>query len=1062
MLNVPEMTALYESADKLIETFDQTRMMYLDYEGSWVTNPQTLRDRISNELWYTLWEVKQQGYYDCEIKSILSPFIRDNVSWNITCKVYHTLVESRNDIDNLLIIFEVLYSLIEFCTYTRNSELYVADWDLKNKARKTYYLKKSQEFMKKLHQTLGDEKSINDLFKITDALKQQSEGETEKVILLKGIFNQVCIIIAEEEKVRQSINEFLDRLRSVKKKDEIYAIINEEIGSSLGMMTKVPRALLRPCLELIVNRDISVASGFPYEASGILGGLSDLRSTDTLLAALDMYEPKHTIVRCNLIYALSNLKQKKTLNQLLDVLREPDFAEVHLSSGTSGYMQSLNWEKCEAIWALGKLGAEASEAIPVLRDFISSSDNDIKLALAWAVGMIGRDQKEKFGGIDAGIVTILINLLGALDSKIFEEVVFSLRRLGLPDFLHALYLHTVKTIPILSLKPSNAGLYELSESIFHLMSVKRPVIIAVTGDSGTGKTYFCDSITNGFGGVRKDEIAYFMRDNPGHMIEFYRMLGIKLLKELFDPEQFQDYPFTEEEDNPDAFFEKFIERYSNKKLIILDGWMDQSYFYQVIKVFFAKGYLDAIVNFRTTSSSKRLNLEEREGLLENVKTCLSYVEKPMIEETEFYRDCNVLIYNLDNSMPSRLCKEEISEVFSRKKVDTWGDFIRVGQFKDNIRSLTTSEEILSFTNEKISLDSQYFSLTKTSRFVIKEARFSRILNEDGEGEPNLLQTIRCGDLRIKRIVFYTQGQIAFCAYDGSVGILSGLNDEIFYTDAHRVEPIGLSIFEGDICSIDSDGILKITSFERNTTTHVTQPGSPACTLFSDRSGRIVTGHVDGTIRVWDVKSKEVKVIQGHTHALHALVVDRNGRIISSAEDGEVRIWDVEEKRVKVLRGLNAPISVIRLYPDGRLVGGTGLGGAGCELWPSNIKMIDVEANVSKNLYLFGEGVTDAIHVYFDGRLFAGITNCEDDMIFSGLVMIDPRSDFGEFKILNKHSYSVRDCVTMGPRIITCGSKDDSEQTLQIWATESYVIMEREKLKLITEAMTKPSYYRTLF
>ncbi len=1055
-MDIPKIKNLLPSLKALLEGLDPTTLVYLDSNGRWLRDPQTLRDRIANELWFRIWEIKLKRDFTKQIKSIIYPFIRDEGSWDVTCSVFRGIfAENCEETDDLLVIMEVLYLLVEYGAYKTASEAYVADWDDKGRTRRTQYLKKAEEFLGDLKRIGGDNSKVDTLFKIIDLLKGDKES----------IFNKVSLIIAEEEKVRQYVNGLLTDLKSAKQEDIVNDLINGGTSSTLGMITTVPAALLRPCLALLTDPAIDVSSGLQYEASIILGRLNDPRSADTLLKALETYDLKYTHLRCNLIYAAGNLRQKKAVSHLIDILEGPDSIDVRSSDGSLGYNQPLSSEKREAIWALGKLGANAVGVIPVLMKCIDIADRETQLCLAWAMGMIGRGQKGKFGGIDAGIVIALLNLLMVKDGQIFEEASFALRELDLPDFLHTLYLRNLAAAPVLSLKPSSNGLYELSETLLHLMSIKGLVVMAVTGDSGTGKTYFCEVIAKGFAGLREDEILYLLRDDPGHMKIFNRMLGIKWLKGNVSPQFYQDYSLTEYDENPDEFFDEFIREYSHKKLIILDGWMDEVYFQRIVETFYAKGYLDIVVNFRTTFSTKRLNLEEREGSLESVRTHLSYIEESVIQETRLYREGLVLIYGLDNSIPSRLSRGEIFEVFQRKKVEAWGDYIRIGRFERDVQPLSIEDGTLSSRWEEIIFEIEGISSEGVSPLTPNEASFSRILNEDIAQEPNLLQVIRLKDLSINRIVFYTQGQIAYCGYDGSIGILTGLNDRILYTYLCNKKVDRLTIVDGDIWAVDSDGDLKVVSFHKATITDLGTSKSPICSIASFRSGRVVTGHFDGTMRIWDIQSKQVKVIKGYGNPILSLAVNRHGRIFSGGQDKELRMWEIEKNRVKILVGYEAPIVAIGIYPDGRIVTGSGLADKSENGRPrgnAKIRIVDFETDTCRIFAPGDTGLVNAINAYFDGRVVVGLKAPVNRGPGCNLIIIDPRPDSPQYKTLGGHRLETRDCITMGPRIITSGSESDSEHTLRIWGTESYVRMEYDKLRLMPESMGKPPYYRTLF
>jgi hypothetical protein len=335
----------------------------------------------------------------------------------------------------------------------------------------------------------------------------------------------------------------------------------------------------------------------------VLARLADPRSADKLLAALERWHPRYTDLRSKIIYAIGNLRLRKTLPDLVAVLESPD--SVQVGRGSREYAKSRHAEKREAVWALGKLGCDALDAVPQLGRYADSNDRDVRTHLAWTMGEIGRCQKDTSGGIDAGILITLLRLLTSRDNQVVEEAASALRAVGMPDFLNTLYLRDFTTTPMLSLKPSRTGLYELSETILHLVSLKTPVVMAVTGDSGTGKTYFCQAIADGFAGIRAHEILYLMRDRT-HDKTFDRMLGIQWLRQHVEPVYYEDYPVPEVKDDPDGFFEQFIHANSNKSLIILDGWRDEAYFHPIITKFYLRGYLDLLVRFQTTYSTRRL------------------------------------------------------------------------------------------------------------------------------------------------------------------------------------------------------------------------------------------------------------------------------------------------------------------------------------------------------------------------------------------------------------------------------------------------------------------------
>jgi hypothetical protein len=188
---------------------------------------------------------------------------------------------------------------------------------------------------------------------------------------------------------------------------------------------------------------------------------------------------------------------------------------------------------------------------------------------------------------------------------------------------------------------------------------------------------------------------------------------------------------------------------------------------------------------------------------------------------------------------------------------------------------------------------------------------------------------------------------------------------------------------------------------------------------------------------------------------------------------QLRIWDVEAGKVKVFQGHKSPINAISAYPDGRIVTGTQTDDGfekGDAARGAKIRMIDIGTGACKIFHACDEGIITTINVYFDGRLFVGmrlLAGGEGTSIAPGpgrgtVIVLDPRPDFCCYNSLEGHRLETRDCITMGPRLITCGSESKGEHTLRIWGTVSYVEIEHEKLRLMPGATGKPPYYRSLF
>lgn len=1051
----PKVGDLIHRAVELLQSFDPSTLTYLGADGNWKTDPKCPRDRISNELWFRIWQVTNKVGFEDELGRLFQTALQDEDRWDFINRAFSPMitvaVPGRAD---LLIFAELLYHIIEYDALKTNSEGYTAEWDSLGKLRRTEFADRADRFLQMLSR----------LFRCAEGtetfLVMYSRAKTMQI----RIVLEVSRVIGEEERLRWQLKRFMRGLDGDVSASWIVSPTEQpSIAALLSSVTEA-EALLRPCIEILADPEIAITSGMQFEASDLLGRLRDTRSLDVLVKALERLDREYTHLRANVTFAIGNLCHERSLTQLIRILEGSDYAADSSSLTSLDRRVPVFPEKREAMWAIGKLALRAVSALPVLKTYLESADQETRTYLAWAVGRMGSEQKRSHGSIDVPLVTILRSLVRSKDSAAFEEAAFALREIGMPHPLDALYPYDFEKISILSLKPSSTGLYELSETLLHLISLKRPVVMAVTGDSGTGKTYFCQTIAAGFAGVMSREILHLMRDRAGDKT-LDMILGIRWLRTHVAPRFYEDYPLGEDKDNPSAFFEAFMSKHADKRLIILDGWRDEAYFNQVVDTFYDRGYMDVLVRFETTFSTRRINLEEREGSLESVRNHLSLVEEPAIEETGVYREGEVLVYNLDNSIPSRLAQTEIRAVFETRKVDTWGDQVRIGRFALDPSPLSLTEEELSSETLRFQAETETFGPQTVRSFRPAESSFTRVLNEHIEELPNLLETIEFAGMAMNRIDFYNQGQVACCGFDGTIGVLTGFNDRAFYTQAHDAEVTDIAVSGQAVCSIDTCGKFKITSFHSNSITELGATDVPASVISSHRGGIIATGHCDGTVRLWDRRAEQVSILTGHRAAILALTIDRSGRVYSAGEDMELRVWNLREGSVQIYGGHRSPIQTVGIYADGRVITG-----ASCDDWGEKaerasgvrIRLIDLINNTCQTFKLRRCGMLRAMSLYFDGRIFLGTDKAPGSCPIGNLIVADPRPAFRQYSVLPGHAKHTRSCISMGPRIITCGSESSGNDALKIWGTAAYIEIEHSKRRLMPQGVARPPHYRSLF
>ena len=95
--------------------------------------------------------------------------------------------------------------------------------------------------------------------------------------------------------------------------------------------------------------------------------------------------------------------------------------------------------------------------------------------------------------------------------------------------------------------------------------------------------------------------------------------------------------------------------------------------------------------------------------------------------------------------------------------------------------------------------------------------------------------------------------------------------------------------------------------------------------FSSDGTRIVSGSFDKSVRVWDaLMGKELKSLHGHTDNVKSVAFSSDGtRIVSGSADKSVRVWDVSTGNEKTLSGHTDNVRSVTFSSDGtRIVSGS--------------------------------------------------------------------------------------------------------------------------------------------
>lgn len=106
---------------------------------------------------------------------------------------------------------------------------------------------------------------------------------------------------------------------------------------------------------------------------------------------------------------------------------------------------------------------------------------------------------------------------------------------------------------------------------------------------------------------------------------------------------------------------------------------------------------------------------------------------------------------------------------------------------------------------------------------------------------------------------------------------------------------------------------------RNLDGHI---GGVECCVFSPDDKSLLTGSIDGTLRLWDLETFQTALIfEGHTnHIRSAVFSDDGSHIVSASSDGTLRIWDVNTgKVIRVLEGHTSIVRCCDIHPNGKFV-----------------------------------------------------------------------------------------------------------------------------------------------
>ncbi|MDJ1185427.1 trypsin-like peptidase domain-containing protein [Roseofilum casamattae] len=160
------------------------------------------------------------------------------------------------------------------------------------------------------------------------------------------------------------------------------------------------------------------------------------------------------------------------------------------------------------------------------------------------------------------------------------------------------------------------------------------------------------------------------------------------------------------------------------------------------------------------------------------------------------------------------------------------------------------------------------------------------------------------------------------------------------------------------------------------------------------SSRVVSGHSDGAIAIWDMETGEpVRQIEAHQSAVNAIAITPDGQtLISGSDDREIKIWDLGSGELKTtLRGHKDTVSALAIAPDGQtLVSGS---------WDTQINIWNLKTGELVETLSGHEALISSLAITPNGKQL--ISGSQDTTI-----RVWDLNNFQLVKTLNGHQLSV--------------------------------------------------------
>jgi WD40 repeat protein len=103
---------------------------------------------------------------------------------------------------------------------------------------------------------------------------------------------------------------------------------------------------------------------------------------------------------------------------------------------------------------------------------------------------------------------------------------------------------------------------------------------------------------------------------------------------------------------------------------------------------------------------------------------------------------------------------------------------------------------------------------------------------------------------------------------------------------------------GQLASGSSDGTVKLWDMKSGQLKQTLQAQNPVLSVAFDGGGQLASGSDDGTVKLWDVKSGALKQALQAQSRVWSVAFDGGGQLASGSYDGTVKLWNVKTGELK--------------------------------------------------------------------------------------------------------------------------------------------------------------------